>query len=226
MSQKQPLLLLQNVEGRNCIRYPAIEIAEGSVTFISGESGSGKSTLFQICNGTLTPSKGELFFDGKNFEEHDPLYIRQNILLAPQSVFLFSESIEENFRIFYDYRDKTQPNQEKMIQFLSLCQINHPLSSLCHKLSGGERQRVFLAICLSFMPKILMLDEPTAALDHERAMELMKNMCTFAKERGMSLMVISHNQELFHFAKQVIYLKPLSSASKSVSKKEESNASN
>ena len=63
-------------------------------------------------------------------------------------------------------------------------------------LSGGERQRVFLAICLSFLPKVLMLDEPTSALDQETAERFMAQVLAFCRERGMTVVAVSHDPAL------------------------------
>jgi len=202
-----PVLSLRSIEARGFISYPDIDIYQDSVTLLKGESGAGKSTFFQICNGTLSPTKGKLRYNGKNIESQNPLKVRKEILLATQSVFLFSESIEDNFLMFYEYREEECISREKMAEYLELCKIPCPLATHCAKLSGGERQRVFISICLSFMPKILLLDEPTAALDEKSAQALMTNICDFAKKHSMALILVSHDSKLAHFADQEIHLK-------------------
>ena len=203
----KPILSLKNIEARNFISYSDIDIYQGKITLLKGESGAGKSTLFQICNGTLTPSKGTLFYNNKEITQQDPLKIRREILLAAQNVFLFPKSIEENFHKFYAYRDEKCISSEKMCEYLELCKIPRPLSTQCTELSGGERQRVFIGICLSFTPKILLLDEPTSALDEKNAQALMENICALAKKQNMALILISHDSQLAHFADQEILLK-------------------
>lgn len=201
-----PILSLRSIEARNSISYPNMDIYRGKATFIQGESGSGKSTLFQICNNTLSPTKGELLYNNKNINEQDPLKIRREILVASQKVFLFPESIEENFLKFYEYREEKPLSSEKMEEYLGLCRISKPLNTPCPDLSGGEKQRVFISICLSFMPKILLLDEPTSALDEDNAEILIKNLSDFTKRNDIALIVISHSTQLLHFADQIIHL--------------------
>lgn len=201
-----PILSLRNIEARSSISYPNIDIYLGKTTFIQGESGSGKSSLFQILNNTLSPTKGELLYNNKQVDEQDPLTVRKEILLVSQKVFLFPESIKENFIKFYEYREEKCPSSEKIEEYLELCKIQKPLDTLCSELSGGEKQRVFLSVCLSFMPKVLLLDEPTSALDEANALTLTKNICEFAKKHEIALIIISHSSQLLDFADQIICL--------------------
>ncbi len=200
------LLFLDKVVARGNINYPEIKIYPQKITFIHGESGSGKSTLFKICNGLLTPSSGQIFFKGKDILSQDPLNLRKEILMAPQAVYLFNESIRDNFQKFYGYREQKCISDEDMQKFLKLCQIDYSLDSLCQELSGGERQRVFIAICLSFQPSILMLDEPTAALDEISAIKVIENIINYSKSNGITLMLVSHDLELSKYSDQVIKL--------------------
>lgn len=82
-----------------------------------------------------------------------------------------------------------------------------PLSANCATLSGGERQRVFLAIFLSAMPKVLLLDEPTAALDEQTSETLLYNLKQFCSQNNISVVCVCHNGELVRqFADQEIRL--------------------
>ena len=94
-----------------------------------------------------------------------------------------------------------------MLSYLSLCSLEQPLTASCQQLSGGERQRVFLAIHLSMNPRVLMLDEPTSALDRKTAHRVFTQLIAHMKERGDTLLVVSHDPELTKtFAEQVISL--------------------
>ena len=94
-----------------------------------------------------------------------------------------------------------------MLSLLSICGLEMPLDTPCQPLSGGERQRVFLAIHLSMNPKVLMLDEPTSALDRKTAHRVFTGLIAYLKERGITLLVVSHDLELVQaFAEQVISL--------------------
>ena len=177
---------------QSMIRYPDIKIAKGKTTFIHGPSGCGKSTLLKLINGTTSPDSGEIFYKGNNIENIDTIDLRREILLVAQSVFLFTGTIEENFKKYYEYRDRDLPTKETMEKFLKICSAEFPLETRCETMSGGERQRVYIAIFLSFMPDVLMLDEPTSALDNTSSDIMMSNIKNFSKDNEMTTIVVSH----------------------------------
>lgn len=177
---------------QSMIRYPDIKIAKGKTTFIHGPSGCGKSTLLKLINGTTSPDSGEIFYKGNNIENIDTIDLRREILLVAQSVFLFTGTIEENFKKYYEYRDRDLPTKETMEKFLKICSAEFSLETRCETMSGGERQRVYISIFLSFMPDVLMLDEPTSALDNTSSDIMMSNIKNFSKDNEMTTIVVSH----------------------------------
>ena len=190
------------------IHYPDIKIYKNKVTFIVGESGSGKSTLLKLFNGTLTQSKGEIFYCGNNQMEINTIELRKEVCLISQSVFLFDKTIKENFEQFYEYRTLELPPDNILKEYLDICCVHFDLDKDCTTMSGGERQRVYMAIYLSFMPKVLMLDEPTSALDNQNSYDVINNIMSFCKEKSISLIVVSHDNDLTEkFAEERIILK-------------------
>ena len=186
------IISARQVVFQSMIRYPNIKIAKGKTTFIHGPSGCGKSTLLKLINGTTSPDSGEIFYKGNNIENIDTIDLRREILLVAQSVFLFTGTIEENFKKYYEYRDRDLPTKETMEKFLKICNAEFPLETRCETMSGGERQRVYIAIFLSFMPDVLMLDEPTSALDNTSSDIMMSNIKNFSKDNEMTTIVVSH----------------------------------
>lgn len=190
------------------LSYPDLEIARGHSTFFCGESGCGKSTLLKLFNATVSPSAGTIFYDGRDITTMDTVSLRKEVLLVSQTIFLFDNTIAENFKLYYDFRDEEPPSETEMAQFLSLCCADFPLTIDCNTLSGGERQRVFLAIHLSFLPNVLMLDEPTSALDEATAHRFFSGVKTFFNDLGKTLVVISHDNALAEqYADTLIRLK-------------------
>ena len=190
------LIQLKKVNFKNIIQYPDIEIEAEKVTFICGGSGSGKSTLLKLINGSASPTSGEIFIEDDNILNLDTIRLRKEFLLAGQSVYLFDKTIRENFEEFYKYRDLPAPSEKDMKFYLEICCADFPLDSLCTIMSGGERQRVYLAVCLSLSPKVLMLDEPSSALDSVTADLLMQNLTAYCKENHITLLVVSHDKSL------------------------------
>ena len=191
-----PLFSLKDVNFKNIIHYPDIEIAENSVTFVCGESGCGKSTLLKLLNGVDSADSGEILYAGNPLEEYDPVALRRDVLLCGQSAFLFDGSIEENFTEYYKYRDLRPLSTEEVRPYLKICSVEFSPNAACATMSGGERQRIFIAICLSLRPKVLLLDEPTSALDDATANVIMANIKAFCKENEITLIVVSHNKAL------------------------------
>ncbi len=189
------------------IEYPPISVERGKITFICGESGCGKSSLLKLFNGTVSPSEGEILYSGQPLNAIDSVRLRQEVLLASQTVFLFDGSIEDNFRQFYAYRDLPAPDAAAMQEFLSVCCADFDRSYACERMSGGERQRVFIAICLSLMPRVLLLDEPTSALDELTAVQFFGNIKDYCNLHGITLISVSHDKSLANrFADCVIAL--------------------
>ena len=178
------------------ISYRDLDIEQGRATFISGPSGCGKSTLLRLFNKTLPPTAGSVLYGGQDMAAMDSIALRREVLLAGQSVFLFEGTVGENFDAYCEAREAAPLKAEDKVQFLRLCCASFPLDAPCVHLSGGERQRVFLAICLSFLPKVLMLDEPTSALDQDTAEQFMGQVLAFCRERGMTVVAVSHDPAL------------------------------
>ena len=178
------------------IRYDDLSIEGGKASFISGPSGSGKSTLLRLFNKTIAPTAGSVLYHGQNMDEIDSIVLRREVLLAGQSVFLFDSSVGDNFDAYCEARESAPLSSTEKENFLRLCCASFPLDASCVHLSGGERQRVFLAICLSFLPKVLMLDEPTSALDQETAERFMSQVLGFCRQRGMTVVAVSHDPAL------------------------------
>lgn len=191
-----PILTARGLSFQNKLFYPDVDIQKGSAAFISGRSGSGKTTLLRFFNGTLAPSSGQVFYDGQDIAAMDTLRLRRRLILAMQTVYLFSGTILENFSLFHEYHESPVPPAEELAELLEICRMDFPLEALCDSMSAGERQRVFLAVALSMAPETLMLDEPTSALDAPTAEKVMENIMKFSKERGITLVAVSHDKAL------------------------------
>jgi putative ABC transport system ATP-binding protein len=190
------ILAARNLNFGNIIKYPPIYIETGKTVFICGESGCGKSTLLKLLNTTLSADEGEIEYKGQSVELMDTIELRREIMLVSQSVFLFDGTIESNFIKYYEYRETSPLTKEQMQKYIALCQADFKLEERCETMSGGERQRIFIAICLSLLPKVLMLDEPTSALDEKTAYKLMFNIKQFCTEKGITLVIVSHDKKL------------------------------
>lgn len=203
------LIELQHVtfQAKQLLSYPNSHIFAEQVTFLQGSSGSGKSTLLRLINGTEQMASGQILYRGKSLDWFDSIQLRRELLLVNQRLFLFPESIRQNFHNFYCYLDKPALNTQQINQFLQICHADFGLDTACNTLSGGEQQRVFLALALSLQPTLLMLDEPTSALDAKLAERVLSEILAYCRYQQISVLAISHDQRLIErHADQVIQI--------------------
>ena len=207
MKSNDIIITANKLNFKNIIKYPDISIKYNKATFIYGESGVGKSILLQLLNGVVSVKEGEIIYHKKNINTLSPIELRKDILLCNQSVFLFDDTIENNFKKFYNYKELPHLTQEQMKYYLELCCINFNINSDCVSMSGGERHRIFIAICLSFIPAVLMLDEPTSALDNQNANAMLSTIKKFCSEHSITLIIVCHDKSLVDkYADNIIYL--------------------
>jgi len=178
------------------LTYTDVKIKQGMINFIVGESGCGKSTFLKLLNHSINPVSGELLYKGVPLDEYNTIALRRDVSLVSQEVFLFDESITDNFKTFYTLRQKPIPKAEYVKYITDLCCVNVPLSQNTSTLSGGERQRVYISIFLSLCPSVIMLDEPTSALDEKNSHEMMKNIINFCKANNIEIVIVSHNKTI------------------------------
>lgn len=184
-------LQINNLISKTNINYPNINFDQ-QVMGIIGPSGCGKSTLLKLLNASLMPKSGTILFDNVDIQELNILNYRRQVLLVNQNFNLYDGSIYDNFLYYYQLRDLKL--EDNIIEtFLSIVNLQYDKNTNINNLSGGEKQRVFLAICLSFTPKIILLDEPTSSLDEKTSLEVMNNIISFAKMHNMQIIMVSHN---------------------------------
>ncbi len=199
------IFTIEKLKFGGILEYPHMEINAGDITFIQGASGAGKSTLLKLLNASLSPEEGRILYMGKDIHEMDTIELRKEVILIGQNVYLFDETIRENFRKYYAYRDLSAPDDETITKYLKLGDADFRLDDSCVRMSGGERQRIYIAICISFLPKVIMMDEPTSALDAATASRLLDNLKDFCKENGIAMIVVSHDEKLSNtFADEVL----------------------
>ncbi|MEA2069776.1 MAG: ATP-binding cassette domain-containing protein, partial [Asgard group archaeon] len=153
------------VNSKTILKNITINFEKDGITGIIGPSGSGKSSLLFLLNRLHTPSKGTIFFQGKDYTEFETRKLRKEIGMLQQRPHLFPGTVKENisygpniWNIHY--------TEEDYINLLEKVALSKEfLERNVEKLSEGEKQRVNLARTLANNPCVLLLDEPTSALD-------------------------------------------------------------
>ena len=183
-------------------------IKKGEFVVIVGPSGAGKTTVLNILGGMDTATGGTLTVDGKDITAYDSRqltgYRRDDIGFVFQFYNLIPnltalENVELALQICKDPLDA-----KKVLEDVGL---GDRLDNFPAQLSGGEQQRVSIARALAKNPKLLLCDEPTGALDYNTGKAILKLLQNMCRERGMTVIVITHNQALAPIADRLIHIK-------------------
>lgn len=177
--------------GRRVLDAVSAEIPAGA-TAIFGPSGSGKSTLLRLLNRLTDPDEGSISYRGRPLSEADPRKLRREVSLVPQLPALLEGTVESNLR----YAAGLAGKAPKPARYLRLAGLEQDFARRdVSKLSVGEQQRAMLARALAQEPAVLLLDEPTAALDHTARDAIEATLAELRRELDVSLVLVSHDPE-------------------------------
>ena len=181
-----------------------LKINQGDFITVIGSNGAGKSTLMNVIAGTYKASSGEIFYDGRNVTK-EPEYKRaryigrifQNPLLGTagkmsleDNMVICSKKGSKSLRI--SLNNKLRAAFREQLKALDM-NLENRLNDNVELLSGGQRQALTLLMAVMSKPALLLLDEHTAALDPANADLVMRLTLRFAKEYGLTVMMITHN---------------------------------
>lgn len=171
-----------------------LDIEKGDCISIVGQSGSGKSTFLKICSDLISITSGELYYDGKNYKEYNPLELRRKISYCVQLPHLFGDKVCENLEFPFKIRKK-QMDKARVIALLKRFNLDESfLDKQVKSLSGGEKQRIALIRNFIFESDIILLDEATAALDKENA-KVIEEYVKELNHKGITVLWITHSKE-------------------------------
>ena len=215
-SQTDAYVKLENVSkiyGTGEVKIVAVdgisfEIAKGEFVVIVGPSGAGKTTVLNILGGMDKPTSGKIYVDGRNiagysgrqltsYRREDIGFVFQFYNLVPNLTAL--ENVELALQICREPLDAAT--------VLAEVGLKGRFGNFPAQLSGGEQQRVSIARALAKNPKLLLCDEPTGALDYQTGKAILKLLQDMCREKGMTVIVITHNSALTPMAHKVIRIK-------------------
>jgi putative ABC transport system ATP-binding protein len=213
------ILLVENLEKKyklgnievNALRGIDLEIRAGEFVAILGPSGSGKSTLLNLFSALDRPSAGTIRFedvDLANLNDNQLSILRRKIGIVFQFFNLIGrfnarENVELPMMIMNLSKRERIERALKLLEVVGLGdRVNHKPSEL----SGGERQRVAIARALANEPSLLLLDEPTGNIDSKTAMDLMELVHRLNKERGVTIVMVTHDRSLIKYTDRTIRL--------------------
>ena len=213
--EKKTLISLKNITktfgtGENqvqVLRGVNLDIREGEFLVILGESGYGKSTLLNIVGGMDQPTSGSVIFDGKDYaaatEKELTEFRRSAVGFIFQAYNLMPTlTAEENLNFIGELAENPMSAGEALASVgLLEKRKNYP-----GQMSGGQQQRVSIARALVKRPRLILADEPTAALDYDTSIEVLSVLETVIQS-GTTLLMVTHNEEIAKMANRVIRMK-------------------
>jgi putative ABC transport system ATP-binding protein len=183
------------------MRDVSCTLASGEVVALLGPSGAGKSTLLTVIGLINAPTSGklqignDLVTDGPTPKVNLRAYRRQHIgyVLQKANLIPFLTALE-NVRLALEVNDAgPRAARARALELLKYLEVDHRIDNLPHMLSGGEQQRVAVARALANRPRLVLADEPTAALDSVRGRQVMELFRSVAHEHGTTVLVATHD---------------------------------
>ncbi|MCC3306771.1 ABC transporter ATP-binding protein [Sneathiella sp. HT1-7] len=220
---KVPLVHVRNVskhfgEGDtrvDALRDVSLKVHPGEVVALLGPSGSGKTTLLNVIGCILEPSSGWVSLDGEIV--YDGRWLRSDLrkLRLEKVGFIFQF---HNLLPFLNSTDNVavvlslagfdkDDSKRRAIELLDYLEVGHRKDAMPANLSGGEAQRVAIARALANQPRIILADEPTAALDSERAGIVMDLLRKVAVEQEAAILAVTHDEKIFDRFDRIFHLR-------------------
>ena len=187
-----------------------LDIAEGEFVAIMGPSGSGKSTAMNIIGCLDSPSAGAYLFRGVPVHRLDrdqrALLRRAHLGFVFQGFNLLARtSAQENVELPLLYRGESAAARHKAArEALAAVGLQGREGHTPAELSGGQQQRVAIARALVTKPTVLLADEPTGNLDTQRGREIMELLAALNRDRGITIIMVTHDSDMARYAKRII----------------------
>ncbi|SDO78370.1 putative ABC transport system ATP-binding protein [Streptococcus equinus] len=186
-----------------------LTINKGEFVAVIGPSGSGKSTFLTIIGGLQSPSQGEVRLNGQSFsqkkeKERAKMRFDQIGFILQASNLVPFLKIKDQLRLV-DKVDK-EKQRESIDSLFAQLGITDIANKYPEEISGGQRQRVAIARALYNDPTIILADEPTASLDTEKAMEVVKILADEAKEKNKAVLMVTHDRRLVAYCDRLLVM--------------------
>ena len=197
----------------NAVDHVSFQVRTGEFIALVGPSGSGKTTLLSMLAALLTPSKGEIFIDGhelSKMSDSDRVKLRRaRIGFTFQSNNLIPyltarENVEFMLRL-NDRLDKV--GRIRTEELLARLGLEGRLRSLPAQMSGGQQQRVAIARALIHNPALVLADEPTASLDTERAIQVVRTFAALVHENDRAGIIVTHDLRMCKYVDRVLQMR-------------------
>jgi len=190
------MFTLKDVTYRDIVDIPHLDIPSGKVTCIVGRSGSGKTTTLRMLNRMISPDTGTIIYKGTPISEIDPVRLRRQVVMLPQTPVMFDGTIRDNLLIGLEFSEREPVPDDALHRVLEIMDLRKELEDDAATLSGGEKQRVALGRILVMRPDAALLDEPSSALDEGTERAVIGRLADAARERGVTVVMVTHSRPL------------------------------
>lgn len=189
-----------------------LKIDKGNLVVLIGSSGCGKTTLLKMINRLIEPTSGDIFVDGKNNKDVDPIELRRSIGYVIQQTGLFPHmTVKENIEIIPKLMGRSQEEiDKKTVELFNMVGLDPEKYSDRYpvELSGGQQQRVGVARAFATDAEIILMDEPFSALDPITRTELQEQLFNIQKEYKKTIVFVTHDMdEALNLADKICILK-------------------
>ena len=193
MLNSEAVFTLRDIKFKHVLDIPELKINEKNVTAIVGRSGSGKTTLLHLLNKMVTPDSGQIFFYGNDMAQIAPVELRREVVMMAQSPVIFDGNVRDNLLVGLRFSQKEMVSDKALLDVLQSVELNKKLDDSVLRMSGGEKQRLSLARVAVMKPRVLLLDEPSSALDNDTEDEVMDKIIQFGKQYNIVLIFVTHS---------------------------------
>lgn len=192
------------------LKHTDFEIKRGELVAITGPSGSGKSTFLSLAGALSTPTEGTILLNGTNLSSLNDKQL--STVRSKQIGFIFQShhllpylKVKEQLTLVAKLAGQNAKYADDLAEeLLGQLEIIHRINQYPDKLSGGEKQRVAIARALMNEPDIVLADEPTASLDHERARKAVEMISHQVKTRNKAAIMVTHDTRMLDLCDRIV----------------------
>jgi len=186
-----------------------LDLARGEIVIMTGPSGSGKTTLLTLIGALRTVQEGSIRVMGREMHgltSNQLNEVRRDIGFIFQAHNLFTSlTAQQNVRMALELKDNDRARMNKQSEeMLTAVGLGHRIHYKPQQLSGGQRQRVAIARALVHKPKLILADEPTAALDKQSGRDVVNLLKKYAKEEKTTILIVTHDNRILDVADRIV----------------------
>lgn len=218
--EARPLLVVHDVSmvfgsgenAQHALRDVNLTVHDGEVLMLRGPSGSGKTTLLSIMGGILSPTSGSLTIDGHamtglSAPELSAIRLKYFGFIFQDYNLFPTLTCSQNIQVALDLRGIARDEARRLAAAaLQEVGLGNRVDEMPARLSGGQKQRLAVARALAGMPKVMLADEPTAALDSTNGLMIMALLRDLAHARDRAVVVVTHDDRIMPYADRVVHI--------------------